>query len=188
MRLDSFIGKRVRLRAIEPGDLDTIYAWENNPVLSPSNNLRAPISKHQLKHFINQNKGAIDPKSSGNLHLIIEKFSHTSNLQVGMVSLYNYDSYHRRVAIGMLISPSYQGKGYAKETVSLMLNYVFRDLRLHQIYAEILSSNQPALILYQSKGFERVATLPEWYWDGEAYEDLHLLQLTKSNYHAEDYI
>lgn len=184
MRLESFIGKKIRLRAIEPEDVMMLYNWENDPSLSISNDLEAPISKHKIAHFIRQQQGAISPQEKGYLHLIIETKPTEMNpiAAVGSISLYNLNNYHRRTAVGMLISPLFHGRGYGKEALQLMLQYIFNDLGLHQVYAEILDDNTEALALYHKEGFLDTVVLRQWFRIEKKYVDMHILQLTAEEY------
>ena len=43
---------RVRLRALEPEDLELLYRWENDPELWEVGNTLAPYSRYILKEYI----------------------------------------------------------------------------------------------------------------------------------------
>ena len=45
-------GETVRLRALEPEDLELLYRWENNPAWWDVGNTLAPYSRYLLKQYI----------------------------------------------------------------------------------------------------------------------------------------
>lgn len=64
-------GESVRLRAVEPEDLDRLYAWENDTDVWSVSGTTAPFSRAQLEAFIlTQQQG--DIFRTGQLRLIVE--------------------------------------------------------------------------------------------------------------------
>ena len=49
---DLFSSEQVRLRALEPEDLDFLYLWENDAELRESGNMLVPIGRNRLKEYI----------------------------------------------------------------------------------------------------------------------------------------
>jgi len=62
--------EKLRLRAVEPQDLDRLYVWENNPALWIVGNTRQPYSKYALKQYILQSDK--DIYESRQLRLMME--------------------------------------------------------------------------------------------------------------------
>ena len=46
----------IRLRALEPEDIDTLYKWENDTRIWKMSNTVAPFSRYTLRRFI-ENQG-----------------------------------------------------------------------------------------------------------------------------------
>ena len=42
-------GRTIRLRAVEPGDVDLMYEWENDCDIWPVSGTTEPFSRHQLE-------------------------------------------------------------------------------------------------------------------------------------------
>lgn len=166
----------LHLRAIEPHDLDLLYLWENHPQMRKSNNLHRPVSKQQLRFFISQNRGSLDPRETGFLHLMIEDLQEQET--VGIISLYNLDNYHKHGAIGIAIHPQKQQRGYATRALEMFVPYLQGHWQLHLLYAEIAEHNEAAKRLFFKAGFSQTATLPEWLWDGSQYNSLLIYSLT----------
>ena len=86
----------IRLRALEPEDLELLYRWENNPELWSLGNTMSPYSRYILKEYIREShRDIFDLKQ---LRLMIELRS--TGAAVGTVDLYDFEPHHRRAGIG----------------------------------------------------------------------------------------
>ena len=56
-------GRTTRLRALEPGDIELMYAWENDTEIWGVSGTLAPFSRHTLERFIEEQQ--FEPASSG---------------------------------------------------------------------------------------------------------------------------
>lgn len=164
----------VRLRALEPEDVDLLYRWENDTNVWKMSNTTVPFSRYILRQFIDSQK--YDIFETRQLRLIIEE--RTENRAVGAIDLFDIDPYNRRAGIGVLIYDKRDKcQGYASESLQLLIRYCFMILGLNQIYCNILSDNTPSLNLFRSKGFLTVGTKREWVRTTTGWADEHLLQL-----------
>lgn len=185
MNASSFLGKRIRLRSIEPEDAPLLFIWENSAELSESNTLIFPISKSNISELISQVSLPLHDK--GTILFVIESLeSPSSNSSLGYISLYDYSFYHKRGAIGILIDPMFQKQGYAQEALTLFLKICFEDLLMHQVYAEVLSSNSKASSLFLRVGFSLSATLPQWIRKGKKYYDMAIYTLDENAHISSD--
>ena len=137
MNLDKLECGKIRLRPLEPEDLELLYKWENDLQIWKVSNTLAPFSKFILKQYIQESHR--DIFESKQLRLIIE----TSDKEaVGAIDLFDFDPYHQRAGIGILIhSEKDRGQGYASDAIKLMARYSQEVLGLHQIYANITVDN-----------------------------------------------
>jgi diamine N-acetyltransferase len=62
-------GSRVRLRALEPDDIDLLYAWENDPRVWGVSGTLAPFSREVLREFIDNQR--FDIFRTGQMRLVI---------------------------------------------------------------------------------------------------------------------
>ena len=153
----------IQLRAIEPEDLEVLYRWENNADLWQVGDTLAPFSE--------SHRDIYDLKQ---LRLIIEH--QKDRKAAGMMDLFNFDPYHSRAAMGMLIDPDYQHQGLGRRALNLMLEYSFSFLKLHQLYAHIPAHNKASLQLFLTSGFSIQGTLKDWLHTTEGYKDVLVLQ------------
>ncbi|MDD4426058.1 MAG: GNAT family N-acetyltransferase, partial [Mariniphaga sp.] len=129
--------EKIRLRPLEPEDIDLLYRWENNREIWEVSNTHTPFSKYILAAYI-QNSGK-DIYETKQLRLIIETLEHKP---VGAIDLFEFDPYHQRAGLGILIhQPEDRKQGYATDAPAGMENHAVRFLGLKQLYANIAEDN-----------------------------------------------
>ena len=162
----------IKLRAPEPEDLEVFYQWENDARLWYLGNTIAPYSRYALKKLIESSQ---DIYESRQIRMMIETKAET--LPVGMIDLYDFDPYHKRAAVGVMIASDYQRKGLAGNALSLLCEYAFSFLKLHQLYAFIPVKNEPSKRLFLRSGFKENGILNDWLQTVGGYEDVLIVSL-----------
>jgi diamine N-acetyltransferase len=164
----------ITLRAVEPGDLELFFLWENNESLWSHSNTLVPFSKFTLKRYIDNSHKSI--YETGQLRLMIDLKDKTKT--IGTVDLFDFDHYHSRAGLGILIAEEeYRHKGYASMAMTCTIKYAFMTLRLHQLWCNILESNKESLALFERHGFNVCGQKREWVKDGKGYSNELMLQL-----------
>ncbi len=172
--MDLLQSERVKLRALEPEDIDILYKWENDTDVWKVSNTIAPFSKYMLKRFIEDQSR--DIYETRQLRLIVE--SKLSGKPVGAIDLFDLDPYNARAGVGILIYHEQdQQKGFASEALSLLIRYCFQVLQLNQLYCNIASNNIRSLALFKSKGFSIIGLKREWTRTTADWQDEYMLQL-----------
>lgn len=166
-----FENDKIRLRALEPEDLDWLYKVENNDDLWQYGNSNVPYSKYILKQYIAENYN--DLYADGQLRLVaVDK--QTGNV-IGCVDLVNFTPRHMRAEVGIFIFPEFQGLGLAQEVMQMMCTYARDFMFLHLIYAFVAVTNEKACRLFQRCGFEQQSTVNEWLrTSADEYIDAHI--------------
>jgi len=168
--------EKVRLRPLEPDDIELLYQWENDPKVWKVSYTQAPYSKYVLSLYI-QNSDK-DIYAARQLRLMVEAID--SGECVGAIDLFDFEPYHLRAGLGILIyRESDRGKGYGKAALQLMMTYGFEVLGLKQIYANVAASNTPSIYLFRQLGFIESALKKKWLRRGDVWEDELLFQYLK---------
>lgn len=166
----------VKLRPVEPEDLELLYNWENNIDFWMVSNTITPFSKYTLKRYIENSHKTIF--ETGQLRLMIELIS--SGETIGTVDLFDFDPYHRRAGVGILIAPSeHRRKGYATMAMTALIEYSFNVLQLHQLYCNVPGENKASLDLFISLGFSVIGLKRDWIHTGGGFVDEYMLQLVR---------
>lgn len=168
-------GKKITLRALEPEDLDFLYQIENNESFWEISHTQTPFSKFILKQYLEN--AHLDIYEAKQLRLLIEDTSTKS--QVGMIDLFDYNPMHKRAGIGILIHPKFQKQGLATEALSLLIQYAFSYLNVHQLYANITADNSKSLSLFKKHNFQKVGIKKDWILSEGKFKDEVLFQLIK---------
>ncbi|HEX8515781.1 MAG TPA: GNAT family protein [Bacteroidia bacterium] len=168
-------GKHILLRALEPEDIDLLYAWENDTKNWNVSNTQTPFSRFLLEQYITTSH--VDIYSAKQLRLMICKLEGTA---VGSIDLFDFDPNHLRAGIGILIAEKTdRRKGYASEALDLLVRYSFELLNLHQLYCNITTDNESSILLFQKHGFQITGIKKQWIRNGNEYKDELLLQLIR---------
>ena len=170
--------KEIRLRAVEPEDLELLYSWENDSKYWILSNTVTPFSKYTLKRYIENSHKNI--YMTGQLRLMIDHIK--SKKTIGTIDLFDFDPFHRRAGIGVLIAEEEnRRKGYASMALTCLVNYSFTTLQLHQLYCNILSTNEVSIKLFTTQGFEKIGLKKDWIKTSDGYADECLFQLVKKD-------
>ena len=168
-------GNSISLRALEPGDIDLLYKWENDESLWLVSGTVAPFSKHVLQQYLDNSH--LDIYATRQLRLVIDVHE-PANINIGFIDLFDYDPQHHRAGVGILIGDASQrGKGFANEALKMLIQYCFSTLHLHQLYCNVMADNAVSLKLFQQNGFTVVGNKKEWLFTNNAWVDEYLLQL-----------
>lgn len=164
---------KVRLRALEPEDLELLFHWENDSDLWVVGNTLAPYSRYILKEYIVESGRSI--YETRQLRFMIEEIE-TGNA-IGLVDLYDFEPHPNRAGCGILLDRHYQGKGWALHVMRILIEYAFEFLKLHQLYAHIPVDNVPSEKLFSRCGFEKMGIMRDWIQTPKGYSDVIVMQL-----------
>ena len=148
----------IRLRALEPEDIDLLYKWENDSSLWETGSTLAPYSRFALKEYIKEAR--LDLFTLRQLRLIIELKE--NNRVAGMVDLYDFDPQHRRAGVGVLVDPACRKKGVAYQSLRILEKYAFDFLHLHQLFAYVPNENTVSSKLFRKLQYQPAGVLKEW--------------------------
>ncbi len=168
---------KIVLRAPELTDLDLLFNWENQTKLWYLSNTLLPFSRFDLEQFILQ--GNHDIYADKQFRYMITHKS--TNEVIGCIDIFDFDAHNERAGLGILIDEKYRNKGWASESLELIINYAFNYLKLHQLYCNILSSNKESLNLFKKKHFSEIGVKRDWVFIESKYHDEILLQLIRKN-------
>lgn len=169
--------ENIIIRAAEPNDADLIYKWENDQSIWRVSETYMPYSMYQIEQFLFNNN---DLFSNRQTRFIIE--TKKENEKIGCIDIYDFDPIHQRAGIGILLQKEYRKCGFAKESLTLLLDYCFNILMLKQVYCLIDSLNKDSLNLFKKIGFVQCGYRKEWIRTPDGFIDEIELQYINRNY------
>jgi len=168
----------IKLRALEPEDLDILYKWENDTRLWIHGNTLAPYSRLALRHYIAESQQQ-DIYQAKQIRFMIDlKLSANT---IGTIDLYDFDFHSKKSGIGILIDESYRGKDYAVHGLELIKEYAFSFLQIEQLYAYIAVDNVYSIRLFEKNGYMKSGELINWICCNSVYKNVFVYQLIKES-------
>lgn len=164
----------IKLRALEPEDLEYLYKWENDTSLWEHGNTLSPYSRFIIKNYIeNTHRDIFETKQQ---RFMIDYLD--ENTTIGTIDLFDIDFYNLRAGVGILIADEkYRHMGFAGKALKLLIDYAFKHLSLYQLYCSINENNYASLKLFQNKGFVITGKKIGWLKLSGKMNDVYFLQL-----------
>ena len=172
-------GKHIHLRALEPEDLEYLYRLENDPAVWEISGTTTPYSRKVLRDYLN--KAHQDIYEAKQVRLVI---CLTDKRPIGLIDLFDFDPRHRRAGVGILISSEGdRGQGFGGEALSLLCEYAFGILKLHQVYASISADNARSRNVFEKLGFGVCGQKKDWILTANGFQDVLFLQKIRKDVH-----
>lgn len=89
---------------------------------------------------------------------------------IGDISIW-YTGMKDTVEIGYVFNPQYSGKGYAFESVQSVVNYLFENLKVHRIQANMDARNIASSKLCEKLGMRKEAHFIKDFWNKGEWTD-----------------
>lgn len=161
----------VRLRAMEPEDLDALYRIENDRDVWDVGENNVPYSRYILHDYIAN--ASADIYADKQVRMVVEN---EKGQLVGVADVVNFCPSHARAEVSIVICREHRKKGYARAAIRQIMDYALRTLHLHQLYAVVREDNMPSLNLFSSLGFKSKTVLDDWLFDGKDYHNAVVMQ------------
>ncbi len=170
-------GERVVFRPYNEDDLDLIFVWFNDPV----------VTYYMFTGQRPQTKGALrdamekDVQSEKNVvFTVIDKESQEA---VGVVGLYDIHPTAHKAEMRIIIgNKNFWGKGYGTEITELITYYGFGRLNLNRIYLGFTDENKRAGRAYEKAGYAREGVLREDIYRNSRYYDSVRMAILRKDY------
>jgi RimJ/RimL family protein N-acetyltransferase len=173
-------GKRIRLRAVEPADAPTFFQWNQNSERSRALDfLWPPSSLASVAAWAEeQSKNRLEKDT---FHWVIEN---VEGVPIGSISTHHCEPRNGTFSYGVDIAPEHQRRGYASESIRLVLKYYFQELRYQKASVAVHSYNEASIRLHQRLGFQREGTLRRMVFTRGQYYDLIWFGITAEEFAA----
>ncbi|MFD7531147.1 GNAT family N-acetyltransferase [Streptomyces sp. NPDC059849] len=167
-----WVGKRVRLRGIEPDDWAALMRFaEDEERLGDL--LNPPRSAESHRARVKEQAVA---KADGDCFQLAIEAADTGKV-VGSLGSYHADARSGWFEYGITIGAEFRRKGYAAEAVPLLLRYMFAERRFHKCQARIFAHNEASLELHRRLGFVEEGRLRDHVFMAGMHHDLVLMGL-----------
>lgn len=169
--------ERLLLRKVEETDNEFVLsAYSNNELtkfmLHRYYNLEEiKIQMQHYKDMYQQNTGcAWILENSINKH------------PMGIVSVFNYSSVHKKTEIGFWILPSFQKQGYITEAAKAVINYCFNHININRIEATVETENIASITVIKKLKLQHEGTFREYEINNGKFIDLMMFAILRKDW------
>ena len=156
--------RRLLLRKFTPADAPALYRLRSNKNVMQHINRPLATSLQEAEAWIGvvletlaQNKGitwCLCLKENPEEH-------------VGSIGLWRIEAENYRAEIGYMLEPRLQGRGLMYEALQAVVEYGFRQMKLHSIEAQLSPQNGASAALLKKAGFVQEGLFKEnYFWQG----------------------
>ncbi|MFL6591469.1 MAG: GNAT family N-acetyltransferase [Luteimonas sp.] len=171
-------GKRVCLRPPTADDADALFALFADPAVMRYWSRPPMTTRAEAEGLIGEILAGFDQRTLFNWMVV----SRSDDALIGTCALFRIERRHRRAEIGYSLRSDHWGRGLAVESVSLMLDWAFRTLRLHRVEADIDPRNDGSRKLLERLDFTSEGVLRERYFVGDEVSDTQLFGLLEADW------
>jgi len=172
-------GKNIYIRALEPNDLEFIYAIENDQSIWEVSNTHTPYSRFLVRQYLENAHQDIYEAKQVRLAICQDQ----DFPAVGLVDLFDFDPKNNRAGVGIVIQGNeHRNQNIGSEALALLIEYAISNLNLHQLFANIGTENVASTALFTKFGFEMIGVKKEWTLINGKYKDEAIFQLLNKNF------
>ena len=166
---------RLILRPFEERDAAPFAVYRSDPQVARYQGWDAPFSLEKAEQFVAEMKRAVPAAPGEWYQLALELKSSGAMIGDFAFKLSKWDP--RQAEIGYTLARAYQGQGYASEALTRLLDYLFTDLDLHRVHANIDPENIPSARLCQRAGLRHEGHFVQslWFKGGWVDEDWYAI-------------
>jgi RimJ/RimL family protein N-acetyltransferase len=175
---NSWQGKLVRLRAIEPSDADTLFEWNQDTEMTRSlYRVPFPQSRESNMRWV-QETSARGPQNDS-YFWVIETLP---GQMVGTLSTHSTEQRNGTFKYGLAIMEAHKRKGYASEAIRLLLRYYFDELRYQKVVAEVYAFNETSISFHENFGFVLEGRLRRMIYTNGTHHDMLMFGMTNDEF------
>ncbi len=169
-------GKKIVLRELRASDMPLVTQWINRPDIAYFMGISTPLTLDRQKRWFK----AVSADPARKVFAITLR--RTGRL-VGNIGLREISERDHNAALNIFIGePADRCKGYARETVMLLLGYCFETQGMNRVWLKLHSDNAAAHKLYESCGMKKEGLLREHECYGGRYVDKIVMGILKSEF------
>ena len=141
-------GNKVVIRPKKPSDAENDYLWQTDPELSALDAMEP--STMPFREFYREYIGWLKNPNTNRITFGIDT---PDGKHIGNCVYYNIDEDKQETEIGIMIgNRNYWNKGYGADTISTLIDYIYRDRKFNRVYLKTLETNLHAQKCFQKCG------------------------------------
>ena len=163
-------GEKVYLSPINEEDYELYVKWLNN------SNITQYLNCNDSLITLSNEKETL--AKLANEEFVFGIIRSEDDTLLGNIGLTNINYKNGIASLGIFIGEEENlSKGYGSEAIKLLINFAFKELRLHNIMLTVLSNNERAIRAYQKCGFKEFGRRHDAYFRNGEYIDLIYMEI-----------
>lgn len=164
----------IYLRKMEYSDTENIVKWRNSDFVREHFIYQALFTKESHENWI---RTMVETGKVEQLIICLQPEKEGEEERaVGSVYIRDIDHTHNKAEYGIFIGEeAARGKGIGSMAASLMIDYCFRQLKLHRLFLRVFADNTQAIRSYEKAGFVKEAYLKDDVRIQGQYRDIVLM-------------
>ena len=172
-------GERVLLRPRRREDLPRVWQFTNDIAFKTLIGDLGGLEPQSLERLEAQFEASLAQGERDGPRFAIE----ADGQYIGHAFLYDLDHANGVCSVSIGIGdPAYQGHGYGREALRLLLDYAFRVRNLRRVRLHVIASNERAIRMYRAVGFVEEGRERQQVWIGDRYADELLMGLLRDEW------
>ena len=178
MYIKKLIGKQCYLSPIDINDAEKYTEWVNDQEISrhltfASQNISVDRERELLAALAKEHNYGIIDRETGTL--------------IGNVGLHNINYLHRSTEIGIFLGDkAYWSRGYGREALSLLIDYAYRILNMHNVFLRVYDYNTRAQNCYEAVGFQKIGEIRDGLIRNMEYHNIVLMDLLPTEFYEKN--
>ncbi len=108
-----------------------------------------------------------------------------NNKLVGIIECMDINQKVNMVSIGYFLAENYWGKGIATDSVRMLIKFLFEEVNVNRIQAEVMPANEVSKKVLLKNGFIKEGLLRQAsLWSGKGVVDLEIYGILKEDYNS----
>ncbi len=178
-KFNKLMTDRIILRPFTQNDLEEFYKYRSDKEIARYQ-LWEPFSRQEAEEFLNEYK-SLEYISPGKWNGLALGLKGSSEL-IGDCAFKILDNEFTQAEIGFNLSPQYQKRGLATEAVKRLVDYLFKELKLHRISAITDARNNAAASLLKRIGMRKEGYFIQNIWVKGKWGDEFLFAILKDEW------
>lgn len=169
MYFKKLVGKQIYLSPFDIADVEKNTKWMNDEEVT-----RNIGCFRNMTTVLSETDWISSVLKSGKYNFTIVDIE--TNESIGNCGIDNVDEANGKATLGIFIGEEVnRGKGVGTEALTLLLDFCFNHLRLHNVDLNVFSFNERAIACYKKCGFKEYGRRTEsYFYDGKYYDEIKM--------------
>ncbi|MEC0372845.1 GNAT family N-acetyltransferase [Paenibacillus chibensis] len=175
LKSDEFV-----LKKIEDHHLDEVFEIYDNDIVFEYCGIIPKHNKDTVKNMI----GHFERDYNKRLRVKWGIFYNSQpDRLLGIIEALDFNQKVNVVTIGYFLTESHWGKGIATEALKILLNFLFMDVNVNRIQAEVMPLNENSKKVLLKNGFIKEGMLRQaTLWSGKGIVDIEIYSILREDY------